>query len=143
MDSQGICVFFLVIKIPYHDGWSAQADLTKLAIWNRFVCSHSTDSVIGVRIWESDASFTLLIVRGQTACGNAFGCSIALTDMDRCTVSFKESVKAFLKFDRQRIAPGEYSAKEVKVFSVQVLISGDRLEQRRHARYVVWLFGLY
>ena len=99
MNAEGVRVLLGSVEVTYHNGRTPQADLAEFSERNGVISPDSANGIIGIRIRKTDAALALGCIRGQAACSNAFGSSVALAYMDGSPVLLKKSIKTFLELD--------------------------------------------
>ena len=109
MHAQGLCRFFRIVHITFHDGRTRKNDLSFFSVWKFFIRIRFHDFDIGIRERNADTALFMFGRRGQAARGDGLCSAIPFPDLDLCIVIVKETVKPFLQLDREGISAREHT----------------------------------
>ena len=96
---KGLCVFFRMVKIAYHNRRAGNADFALLTVGKLLLSAGLHNAVVGVREWLTYAALLIHMGGGEAACGNAFRCAVTFAHLNTCVVVIEEFVKAFFKLN--------------------------------------------
>ena len=122
-----------VIDIAQHDGRTRDADLAFEVRVQLFGGAGLDDLVIRIGEGDADGADTVIVLRGQAACRDALGQTVALADLHGGIVRLEEVVDLLLELNRQAVAAAEHALEAAEVRAFQLVRAQQRLKERRNA----------